>query len=98
MVAIARAIATGHLDLSGEAEAEATLSTLLAIPGIGPWTAQYVAMRVLRWPDAFPAGDLGVKKALGVTSRTAAEARAEAWRPWRAYAVMFLWSSLASGG
>ena len=70
---------------------EATMAALVALPGIGPWTANYVAMRGLAWPDAFPVGDLGIKKALGVTSDKAMLAHAEAWRPWRAYAVMHLW-------
>jgi AraC family transcriptional regulator of adaptative response / DNA-3-methyladenine glycosylase II len=64
----------------------------MAIAGIGDWTAQYVAMRALGWPDAFPAADVGVMKALGV--KTAAQARraAEIWRPWRGYAVIHLWN------
>ena len=65
------------------------------MPGIGPWTLAYVAMRALRDPDAFMAGDLGVRKgfeALGLASTPKAIlARAERWRPWRAYAVMHLW-------
>ena len=69
---------------------------LKAIRGIGDWTAEYVAMRGLHDPDAFPSGDLGVRRALAVMSSRQAEARAEAWRPWRSYAVMHLWSSLAS--
>ncbi len=65
------------------------------IPGIGPWTAQYVALRALGDPDAFPAGDLVLRKgAGGGTTMSAAglEALAEAWRPWRGYAAMYLWS------
>ena len=73
--------------------AEAT-ARLLALPGIGPWTAEYVAMRVLGSADAFPASDLGVRMALGGISAREAEARAEAWRPYRSYAVMHLWRSL----
>ena len=67
---------------------------LLAIPGIGPWTAEYVAMRVARDPDAFPASDAAVMRALGTSARDA-ERRSEPWRPWRAYAVMYLWRTLA---
>ncbi len=63
---------------------------LLGIDGIGPWTAEYVAMRVARDPDAFPASDWAVRKVLGVNARCALQ-RAEPWRPWRAYAVMYLW-------
>jgi AraC family transcriptional regulator, regulatory protein of adaptative response / DNA-3-methyladenine glycosylase II len=77
---------------------------LCLLPGIGPWTAQYIAMRALREPDAFPAGDLGLRKAAateaGVPSLKELEARSSAWRPWRAYAAIHLWFSLAaaSGG
>jgi len=69
-----------------------TEARLLAMPGVGPWTAGYLMMRTLGWPDAFPAADLGIKKALGETSPKRIEARAEAWRPWRAYAAMHLWT------
>jgi AraC family transcriptional regulator of adaptative response / DNA-3-methyladenine glycosylase II len=65
------------------------------LPGIGPWTAHYLAMRALHLPDAFPAADLGVQKALGRAGARAAEARAEAWRPFRAYAVLHLWTHLS---
>jgi 3-methyladenine DNA glycosylase/8-oxoguanine DNA glycosylase len=71
-------------------------ATLVALPGIGPWTAQYVRMRALGDRDAFPSADLGVIKAMaavGVPRRDIA-ARAEAWRPWRAYATLHLWESL----
>ncbi|MCW5832242.1 MAG: DNA-3-methyladenine glycosylase 2 family protein [Labilithrix sp.] len=67
----------------------------LALPGIGPWTAEYVEMRALGWPDAFPAGDLGLRKALGGISTAECEARAERWRPWRAYAAAHLWMGLS---
>jgi AraC family transcriptional regulator of adaptative response / DNA-3-methyladenine glycosylase II len=69
---------------------------LKAIRGIGDWTAEYVAMRGLHDPDAFPSGDLGVRRALADVSPREAEARAETWRPWRSYAVMHLWCSLAN--
>jgi AraC family transcriptional regulator of adaptative response / DNA-3-methyladenine glycosylase II len=65
---------------------------------VGPWTAEVVAMRALGEPDAFPASDLGVLRALGASSAPEAEARAEAWRPWRSYAVMHLWALAARGG
>jgi AraC family transcriptional regulator of adaptative response / DNA-3-methyladenine glycosylase II len=61
---------------------------------VGDWTAQYIAMRALSWPDAFPASDYGVLKALREKHPHRARARAEAWRPWRAYAVIHLWRSL----
>ncbi len=88
---LARAVAAGDLDLAaprGPADLQARLT---ALPGIGPWTAQYVAMRALGEPDAFPAGDLGLKKAAPGIDLAA---RAEAWRPWRAYAALHLWASL----
>lgn len=68
-----------------------------AIRGIGPWTLDYLRMRALHLPDAFPAGDLGVRNALGGVTAAAALARAEAWRPWRAYAVVHLWTTLGEG-
>ena len=77
-----------------------TVERLCRLPGIGPWTAQYVAMRALREPDAFPSGDLGLRKAAataaGVPTIKELEARSEAWRPWRAYAAIHLWFSLSS--
>jgi len=81
----------------GEAPA-ALIEALCALPGIGPWTAHYIAMRALNWPDAFPPNDVAVMKAMkqlfGTATLRDAHARAEAWRPWRAYAVLRLWSSL----
>jgi len=71
---------------------------LCRLPGIGEWTAQYIAMRAFGEPDAYPADDLGLRKALSTNGRPAtkreAEQEAEAWRPWRAYAVMHLWTGL----
>ena len=94
---VADLVARGELDLSGDTEPGEALHTLGELPGIGPWTLAYVAMRALRDPDAFMVGDLGVRKgfeALGLPS-TSKEllARAERWRPWRAYAVMHLWNA-----
>jgi AraC family transcriptional regulator of adaptative response / DNA-3-methyladenine glycosylase II len=94
IVALARANAAGRLALAPSADVEATLDKLRALPGIGEWTAQYIAMRALAWPDAFPPTDLGVQKALGETRAQRVLAIAEAWQPWRAYAVMHLWQSL----
>ena len=73
-------------------EPERTLAELRAVGGIGEWTLQYIAMRALGWPDAFPAGDRVLCRALGLTAPELA-VRAEAWRPWRAYAVMHLWTA-----
>ncbi len=95
--ALARAVADGALDLMPNADIEATLEKLRELPGVGEWTAQYIAMRALAWPDAFPHTDLGVMKALGETDARRVLAAGEAWRPWRAYAVMHLWQSLSKG-
>lgn len=91
---LAGAMASGALRLDPGVEPEATLERLRRLPGVGEWTAQYVAMRALAWPDAFPHSDHGVLKALGETDPRRALQRAAAWRPWRAYAVMHLWRSL----
>jgi AraC family transcriptional regulator of adaptative response / DNA-3-methyladenine glycosylase II len=93
IVALAQAVADG-LDLSPRADVERTMAELLEIPGIGPWTAQYVALRGLGWPDAFLPTDLGVRRALGDESERRVLSLAEKWRPWRAYAVIHLWSAL----
>lgn len=94
IIALARAVASGDLRLEPGAQIDGTLTQLRALPGIGEWTAQYVAMRALSWPDAFPHADYGVLKALGEKLPRQALARAAAWQPWRAYAVMHLWKSL----
>ena len=93
IVALARRVADG-LRLEPGADLDTTLDELRAIAGIGDWTAHYIAMRALHWPDAFPPGDVAVLKAMNETRPAAANARAELWRPWRAYAVMHLWQSL----
>lgn len=84
---------TIRLEIAGTHED--TVRSLCAIQGIGPWTAEYIALRALGEPDAFPAGDLGLRKALGhgsPASERDVAAAAEAWRPWRGYAAMYLWS------
>lgn len=91
IVALARAVADG-LELAPGVPIEPTLERLLALPGIGPWTAQYVALRGLGWPDAFLATDLGVQRALQERSAARIDALAQRWRPWRGYAVIHLWS------
>jgi len=90
--ALARAVAEGALDLAGGADPDATRATLLALPGVGPWTSELVLLRACREPDAFPSGDLGLRRALDRGAREL-EQRAERWRPWRAYAAMLLWSA-----
>jgi AraC family transcriptional regulator, regulatory protein of adaptative response / DNA-3-methyladenine glycosylase II len=94
LLALARACAEGKIVLEPGADVEGTLNRLKALPGIGEWTAQYVAMRALSWPDAFPATDLGVRKALNETNPTRVLQIAKAWQPWRSYATMHLWKSL----
>jgi AraC family transcriptional regulator of adaptative response / DNA-3-methyladenine glycosylase II len=94
IIALAQALADGRLVLDPGASVDDTLDRLRAVPGVGDWTAQYIAMRALSWPDAFPASDYGVLKALGEKDPRRALALAEAWRPWRAYAVIHLWKSL----
>jgi AraC family transcriptional regulator of adaptative response / DNA-3-methyladenine glycosylase II len=96
---MAEAVAVGKIDLSGGSDLDDTLAALSEVPGVGPWTRSLVAMRVLRDPDAFPEDDLGVRRgaeALGLPATPSAIlARAEVWRPWRAYAVMHLWRAAA---
>ena len=95
--ALAQAVSSGHISLHAGADVQTTMDALKALPGIGAWTADYIALRALRWPDAFPSGDVALQKALSpdgqrLTAR-AAESRAERWRPWRAYAVIRGWHS-----
>ncbi|HMC15470.1 MAG TPA: AlkA N-terminal domain-containing protein [Albitalea sp.] len=98
IVALAQAWPTLARQLDGRHAPEALIKTLCALPGIGPWTAHYIAMRALSWPDAFPPQDVAVLKAMkqlfDTGSQREADTLAEAWRPWRAYAVLRLWNSL----
>jgi len=94
IVSLARAIARGELDLHPRSDVPATLRALQAIPGIGEWTAQYIVMRAVGWPDAFPHSDLGLRKALHENDPKRVLMAGEAWRPWRAYATMHLWHRL----
>jgi 3-methyladenine DNA glycosylase/8-oxoguanine DNA glycosylase len=93
---LARRVRDGELPLSWGECHDRTHEALASIPGIGEWTAKYVAMRALGQPDVFLAGDLGVRRALangnGAPSAAEALARSEKWRPWRAYAVLYLWA------
>ena len=97
VIALARAVAPSGLRLDRRGDAARIAARLRDLPGVGSWTAEYIAMRALGWPDAFPASDLGLRKALGGITARAAEARAEAWRPFRAYAALHLWTSLSKG-
>lgn len=95
---LARMVDRGDLSLGAGADTGATVAGLLSIPGVGPWTASYVAMRALGDPDAYPLGDAGLRRALeqrghGV-DRAGEALLAEEWRPWRSYAVVHLWRSL----
>jgi AraC family transcriptional regulator of adaptative response / DNA-3-methyladenine glycosylase II len=93
---VALLVAAGELSFDAGADSTETLAALLDIPGIGAWTASYVAMRALGDPDAFLAGDVGIRHALAKLGQTSSGAEiAEAWRPWRSYAVMHLWASVS---
>jgi AraC family transcriptional regulator, regulatory protein of adaptative response / DNA-3-methyladenine glycosylase II len=91
LIALAAAVASGQIGLEPDRDVDATVGALTSLPGIGAWTANYIAMRALRWPDAFLASDLVVLKMLGESRPARALRASEAWRPWRAYAVMHLW-------
>jgi AraC family transcriptional regulator of adaptative response / DNA-3-methyladenine glycosylase II len=101
IVGIARAVAEGRLQLHSGSHVDTTIEQLKQLPGIGDWTAQYIAMRALRWPDAFPAGDVALHKALGVLkardAAKSAQTASEQWKPWRSYAVIRAWASLSQG-
>ncbi|MFN0086960.1 MAG: AlkA N-terminal domain-containing protein [Blastocatellia bacterium] len=97
LLMLARAVHKGQFPMQAGAAVtniDATIERMKMLPGIGEWTAQYIAMRALRWPDAFPAADLGVRKALGFPTVKQTLEMAESWRPWRAYAVFHLWKTL----
>jgi len=98
---LAAVFASGAIDLDAAVGLDDAVARLCALPGIGPWTAHYIAMRGLAHPDAFPSGDLGLMRAVAARERTVdaagLDARAAAWRPWRAYAAMHLWTSQGTG-
>jgi AraC family transcriptional regulator, regulatory protein of adaptative response / DNA-3-methyladenine glycosylase II len=98
VTSLARAIAAEPMIFSRSASLEQTIAKLRLLPGIGEWTAQYIAMRELREPDAFPAADIGLLRAMAAADGTRPSpsellARAERWRPWRAYAALHLWAA-----
>jgi len=100
---ISRAVASGSITFGVNGSLEGTVAQLTALPGIGPWTAQYIALRALGEPDAFPSGDLGLIRAWEALTKKDSSAKeldraAESWRPWRAYAALHLWASLSDGG
>jgi AraC family transcriptional regulator of adaptative response / DNA-3-methyladenine glycosylase II len=100
VVRLASALAAGDLALDPGTDPRTAVDALAGIRGIGPWTTGYVAMRALADPDAFPAGDAGVRRALASrgVAPDHAQAVAERWRPWRAYAVMHLWAGPTPSG
>ncbi|WP_043703907.1 DNA-3-methyladenine glycosylase 2 [Leptothrix cholodnii] len=95
LIALAQAVSSGEIDLGPAADVALCTERLQALPGIGRWTAQYIALRALGWPDAWPSGDVALIKALGAAGPREADALAEAWRPWRSYATVQLWRRLA---
>lgn len=93
IIALAKAEASGEISLDAAAhrDPDESIERLAAIPGIGRWTAHYIAMRALRWPDAFPKEDIAVRNRLGGVTASQAEELSQPWRPWRSYAVMHVW-------
>jgi AraC family transcriptional regulator of adaptative response / DNA-3-methyladenine glycosylase II len=94
ILALAQALVAGELDFGPSAEPEREVKKLLELPGIGPWTAQYIAMRAMAWSDAFLPTDYGIKKALAPRTPKQMDALAQEWSPWRSYAMINLWNSL----
>jgi AraC family transcriptional regulator of adaptative response / DNA-3-methyladenine glycosylase II len=94
LVALAKAQLSGALPLEDgvHPDPDAAIAKLAELPGVGAWTAHYIAMRALRWPDAFPSGDVAVRNNLGGVSTKAADEMSQAWRPWRSYAVLHIWN------
>ena len=96
ILALAKAVTMRTVSFDPPVSIDQTLTRLQELPGLGEWTAHYIAMRALGWSDAFPHGDLGILKALQTKTPRHAAALAERWRPWRAYAVMHLWKSITN--
>jgi AraC family transcriptional regulator of adaptative response / DNA-3-methyladenine glycosylase II len=92
LVGLAQAVAQRRIVLAFAPNVEEQIEGLMSLPGIGHWTANYIAMRALHWPDAFPTGDLVLMRAAQSNQKQLQE-RSEAWRPWRAYAAHYLWQS-----
>ena len=92
IIALAQALNSGILQLEAGAIPEVAIARLVALPGIGQWTAHYIAMRALRWPDAFPKEDVAMRNNLGGVSSKHAEEMSQAWCPWRSYAVVHIWN------
>lgn len=96
--ALAAAVVDGRVHFRAGQSLDAFVEALVALPGIGPWTAHYIAMRALGHPDAYPFGDLILRRALGDPSPRAERAMADAWRPWRSYVVLHLWTETSERG
>jgi len=96
IIALAQAFHRGELHLEAGADPERAIRELVELPGIGLWTAHYLAMRALRWPDAFPKEDIAVRNNLGGVTAKEADALSQPWRPWRSYAVMHIWRNLTA--
>lgn len=98
MIAVAQAVVAGRVSLLSQSDALQTIEALRAIKGIGPWTAHYIAMRALAWPDAWPPQDVALLNAMNlpntVKGQREADRISEAWRPWRSYAVLHTWRKL----
>jgi AraC family transcriptional regulator of adaptative response / DNA-3-methyladenine glycosylase II len=97
IIALAQVQGSGALCLDGRAHRrpDDSIRRLAELPGIGQWTAHYIAMRALRWPDAFPKEDIVVRNRLGRVTAKEAELLSQPWRPWRSYAVMHVWRMAA---
>jgi AraC family transcriptional regulator, regulatory protein of adaptative response / DNA-3-methyladenine glycosylase II len=95
LVGLAQAVARRRIVLTFASNVEEQIESLMSLPGIGHWTANYIAMRALHWPDAFPTGDLVLMRAAG-SNQKQLQQRSEAWRPWRAYAAHYLWQSMGA--
>jgi len=93
IIALAQAFSSGELKLEVGTNLDKTISQLVSLPGIGQWTAHYIAMRAMRWPDAFPKEDIAVRNNLGEVTAKQAEEMSQAWRPWRSYAVLHIWQN-----
>lgn len=91
IISLAKACLDGSVKLDRSLPVDQVIAQLTALSGIGPWTAQYIAMRALRWPDAFPKEDIAARKNLGGLSAAQAEAISQPWRPWRSYALLHIW-------
>jgi AraC family transcriptional regulator of adaptative response / DNA-3-methyladenine glycosylase II len=92
IIAIAQECSSGRLHLEPGVDPQLAIAQLCELPGVGPWTAHNIAMRALRWPDAFPKEDIALLNRLGGLTPKEAEALSQAWRPWRSYAVLHLWN------